>query len=554
MVGEVAMEVAIPALMAYVIDNGVMKADMPYLGKMSIILISAAMLSLLFGYLGGITAAKASAGFAKNLRHDIFHNLQDFSFHTIDSFSTSSLITRMTVDVQNVQMAFQMIIRICIRAPLMLIFALIMVIKNGNSLALVFAVAIPFLVAGLALVFRKVYPAFTSAFKSYDKLNNVVQENLTGIRTVKAYVRENDETKHFDKANDQIHDNFVIGLKVLAWTSPLMMGASYACMLALGWLGAHAISSATMSTGQLMSVLTYTMQILSSLMMISMIVVMLAISRASMNRIVEVLDTKSDMATSIGGITTVKDGSIDFEHVDFAYNGKSDNLCLKDINMHVKSGQTIGILGDTGSGKSTLVALIARLYEVTKGSVKVGGMEVGKYDLHSLRDEVSMVLQKNQLFSGTIAENLRWGKDDATREQMKQACAIAKADEFIEALPDTYDSQVQQGGANFSGGQKQRLCIARAILKNPKVLVFDDSTSAVDTKTDQAIREALMHYAPDITKIVIAQRVSSVENADNIFIMENGTIADMGTHQELLGRNTLYKTLYASQNKGVVNA
>ncbi|MCI2077076.1 MAG: ABC transporter ATP-binding protein/permease [Sphaerochaeta sp.] len=554
MIGEVAMEVAIPALMAEVIDQGVMQGNMHFLSRISIILIGAAMLSLLFGVLGGITASRASCGFAKNLRHDLFYTLQDFSFHNIDGFSTSSLITRMTTDVQNVQNAFQMVIRICFRAPIMFIFALLMVIRNGGRLAMVFAVAIPVIALGMFLIMRRVYPAFTRAFTSYDHLNRVVEENVTGIRAVKAYVRETNEEERFKEANDQIHDNFVIGQKLTALASPLMMGTTYASILALSWLGAHSIVAGSMTTGELMSVISYTIQILMSLMMISMIVVMLAISRASEQRITQVLETKTDMDTNPNGLTQVADGSVDFDHVDFSYGGKGGALCLHDINLHITSGQTIGILGNTGSGKSTLVSLMARLYDVTSGSVKVGGTDVREYELHSLRDAVSMVLQKNQLFSGTVAGNIRWGNQEATDEEVIQACRIAQASEFIEQLPDGYNAHVEQGGSNFSGGQKQRLCIARAILKKPKVVVFDDSTSAVDTKTDQKIREALAAYAPETTKIVISQRIASVENADRIFILDNGTIADSGTHMELLGRNALYASLYRTQNKVAANA
>jgi len=554
MIGEVAMEVAIPTLMATVIDNGVMQKDMRYLTHTSIVLIAAAMLSLLFGVLGGIMASKASCGFAKNLRHDLFYKMQDFSFHNIDKFSTSSLITRMTTDVQNVQNAFQMVIRICFRAPLMFIFALAMVVRNGGRLILVFAVAVPVITIGMGIIMRKVYPAFTRAFKSYDKLNNVVEENVTGIRAVKAYVREADEEKRFAKANDMIHDNFVFGQKLTSLTSPLMMGTTYASMLAISWFGAHSIVSGAMTTGQLMSVISYTMQILMSLMMISMIVIMLAISRASAQRISEVLETQTDMDTNEQGEQTVADGSIDFDHVNFSYNGKNDTLCLHDITMHVSSGETIGILGNTGCGKSTLVSLIARLYDTTDGAVKVGGKDVRQYALHSLRAEVSMVLQKNQLFSGTIAENLRWSKPDASDAEIKEACAIAQANEFIDPLPDGLQTHVEQGGANFSGGQKQRLCIARAILKKPRVVIFDDSTSAVDTSTDRKIKEALKAYAPETTKVIISQRISSVADADRIYILQEGRIVDNGTHEELLSRNELYRSLYKTQNKEVEHA
>lgn len=554
MIGEVAMEVAIPTLMAAVIDNGVMQGNMSYLTKMSFVLVGAAMCSLLFGWFGGVTAAKASTGFAKNIRHDLFHRLQDFSFHNVDSFSQSSLITRLTTDVQNVQNAFQMIIRICIRAPLMMIFALLMVARNGGRLSLIFLIAIPFLAICLFLILRQVHPRMTAAFRSYDKLNRVVQENLTGIRTVKAYVREKDEEKRFQEANDTIHDNFVVGQKLLAMTSPLMMGTTYVCILALSWLGAHSIMSSTMTTGELMSVLSYTMQILTSLMMISMIVVMLAISKASANRICEVLNTETDMDPKFHGLKQLDDGSIRFDHVDFSYDGNKDDLCLKDINLTIGSGETIGILGNTGSGKSTLVSLIARLYDVTDGSVIVGGHDVREYELHHLRHDVSMVLQKNQLFSGTIAENIRWGNEKASDIEVRQACRIAQADGFINETKDGYGGHVEQGGTNFSGGQRQRLCIARAIVGKPKILIFDDSTSAVDTKTDQKIREALSTYAPGTTKLIIAQRVSSVQNADRIIILQGGRIMDSGKHQELLERNELYQSLFASQNKGVTNA
>ena len=554
MIGEVAMEVAIPALMAVVIDQGVMQSNMHFLSHISIVLIAAAMMSLLFGVLGGITASKASCGFAKNLRHDLFYKMQDFSFHNIDGFSTSSLITRMTTDVQNVQNAFQMTIRICFRAPIMFVFALLMVARNGGRLLLVFAVAIPVIVIGMFLIMRRVYPAFTRAFTSYDKLNRVVEENVTGIRAVKAYVREKNEEKRFSQPNNQIHDNFVIGQKLTALASPLMMGTTYASMLAISWFGAHYIVVGSMTTGQLMSVISYTIQILMSLMMISMIVVMLAISRASEQRITQVLETKTDMDPNPSGLTAVADGMIDFDHVDFSYGGKDGALCLHDITLHVDSGQTIGILGNTGSGKSTLVGMMARLYDVTKGSVKVGGRDVRDYKLHTLRSEVSMVLQKNQLFSGTIAENIRWGNKDASDEEVIAACRISQASEFIEQLPDGYNAKVEQEGSNFSGGQKQRLCIARAILKKPKVVIFDDSTSAVDTKTDRRIREGLALYAPETTKIIISQRVASVENADRIYILDNGMIADSGTHEQLLSRNALYASLYRTQNKVAANA
>ncbi len=551
MIGEVAMEVAIPALMAIVIDKGVAPGDLPFIIRMSVVLVGAAMLSLAFGSLGAFTASRASTGFAANLRHDIFHQLQDFSFHNIDSFSQSSLITRLTTDVQNMQMAFQMVLRICFRSPVMLIFAMIMVIHNGGSLCLVFAVAIPFLAIMLFLIMSHVHPYMTRAFKAYDKLNNVVQENLTGIRAVKAYVREEDEEKRFAIPNNEIHDNFVLGQKLMAWTAPVMMGTSYICMILLSWLGAKAIVVHTsMTTGQLMSVLTYTMQILMNLMMISFIVIQLAVSQESARRISQVLDTHSDMDANPKGLTKLDDGSVRFDHVSFSYAGEERSLCLKDINLSISSGETIGILGNTGSGKSTLVSLIPRLYDATKGSIVVGGHDVREYELHALREEVNMVLQKNQLFSGTIASNIRWGKADATDEEIWQALEIADAASFVREKPEGLQAVVEQGGNNFSGGQKQRLCIARAIVGRPRILIFDDSTSAVDTKTDAKIREALSSFAPETTKLIIAQRVSSVEHADRIVILGDGKIQDIGTHSELLGRNKLYQALYATQNKG----
>lgn len=552
MIGEVAMEVAIPTLMAYVIDRGVMKGDMHAILSMSVVLVLSALLSLSFGTLGAYTGSRASTGFAANLRHAVFCKVQDFSFHNIDSFSTSSLITRLTTDVQNVQQAFQMLLRIAFRAPVMLVFAMIMVIHNGGSLAFVFAAAIPFIGICLYLIMSTVHRYMRKAFKAYDKLNRVVQENLRGIRAVKAYVREKDEEERFKGPNDEIHDNFVKGQKLIALTSPMMMGTTYICMLALSWLGAKAIVSwGTMTTGQLMSVLTYTMQILMNLMAIGMVVVMVSISQESANRIAEVLNTTNDMDPNPEGLKDVADGSIDLKHVSFSYAGKGGQNCLHDINLHIPSGSVIGILGLTGSGKSTLVSLIPRLYDASEGEVLVGGRNVKDYELHALRHAVSMVLQKNQLFSGTIASNLRWGKPDATDDEIREALSMAAADEFVSEKEGGINEVVEQGGANFSGGQKQRLCIARAIIAKPKILIFDDSTSAVDTKTDATIRENLKHYAPETTKLIIAQRISSVEDADLIILLEDGRIADMGTNKELLERNASYQALYAVQHKGV---
>ena len=551
MIGEVAMEVIIPMIMAEIIDNGVYKGDMSHITKMSIILILAAMLSLTFGALGARTASKGSAGFASNLRRDIFYHIQDFSFKNIDQFSTSSLITRLTTDVQNVQQAFQMMIRICFRAPIMLVFAIIMVVNIGGPLSLVFAAAIPVLGVGIYFLVSRAYPIFSRIFKSYDRLNRVTEENLTGIRTVKAYVREDEEIKKFDEASGAIHDDFIKAQKIMVLSSPMMMGVTYICILVVSYLGARMISGGSMMTGQLMSIFTYTMQILSSLMMIAMIVVMLSISKASAQRIAEVLRTKPEMDINKDGLKVIPDGSVKFDHVDFSYGGEGDALCLSDINVSIASGETVGILGSTGSGKSTFVSLIARLYDVTKGSVFVGGHNVKDYYLQALRNQVSVVLQKNQLFSGTVRSNLQWGNKEATDEEMYEALKTASAD-FL-SQKDGLDSVVEQGGNNFSGGQKQRLCIARALMKKPRVLIFDDSTSAVDTATDRSIREALKTTAKDVTKFIIAQRVASVMDADKIIILDNGRVQDIGTHDELLSRNEIYKGLVEVQLGGEKN-
>lgn len=548
MVGEVLMEVLIPAIMAQIIDVGVTQGDLPYTFKMSALLILAAFMSMFFGVLGARTAAVASAGFARNIRHDIYYKLQDFSFSNIDRFSTSSLITRLTTDVQNVQMAFQMIIRMFVRSPIMFIFAILMVLRNGGSLVFVYAVAIPILVFMIVFMMNKAHPNFENAFKSYDGLNRVVGENLTGIRTVKAYVREEAEMKRFDESAGQIYKNFVKAQKIMALSQPVMMSVMYLCTIAVSYIGARLINISHMSTGQLMSVYTYNAQILMSLIMVGMFMVMVTISRASAERIVEVLTTVPDMDKNENGLKAVANGDIEFEHVNFAY--KQGSPVLEDISFKIKSGQMIGILGPTGSGKSTLVSLIARLYDVTDGAVKVAGHDVRDYNFKALRDEVSVVLQKNQLFSGTIEENLRWGNKDASDEEMIRAAKVAAADPFVSALKEGYKSHVEQGGSNFSGGQKQRLCIARALLKKPKILIMDDSTSAVDTATDRQIRQALKNDVKDLTKIIIAQRISSVEDADEIIMMNNGRIEDIGTHSELLLRNENYRGLYETQVKG----
>ena len=552
MIGEVAMEVLIPTLMALIIDNGVYNSDISYIVKLSILIVVAAILSMAFGIMGAKSGSKASCGFAKNLRHDLFHHIQDFSFKNIDSFSTSSLITRLTTDVQNVQQAFQMIIRICFRAPIMFIFAIIMVVHNGGTLVAVFAVAIPVLIIFCALFIKKVFPIFNRIFKHYDKLNRVVEENLTGIRTVKAYVREELETEKFDASSSAIHDDFVKAQKMLVLINPVVQSVSYACILAICYLGARLISVGDMGTGELMSVFTYTMQILSSLIMIAMILVQLSMSKASAERIIEVLEAKPEMDLNENGLKSVEDGSVVFEHTNFSYSGKDTPLVLHDINLEIKSGEMVGILGPTGSGKSSLISLIARLYDVTSGCVKVGGHDVRDYDIKALRDGVSVVLQKNTLFSGTVRSNLLWGNENASDEELTWALKSANAD-FVFTSKDGLDTVVEQGGNNFSGGQKQRLCIARALVKKPKVLIFDDSTSAVDTATDFAIRSALRRDVKNCTKIIIAQRVNSVMDADKIVILENGYIDDVGTHDELLSRNKTYQDLVKVQLGGKDN-
>lgn len=552
MIGEVAMEVLIPTLMALIIDNGVYNSDISYIVKLSILIVVAAILSMAFGIMGAKSGSKASCGFAKNLRHDLFHHIQDFSFKNIDSFSTSSLITRLTTDVQNVQQAFQMIIRICFRAPIMFIFAIIMVVHNGGTLVAVFAVAIPVLIIFCALFIKKVFPIFNRIFKHYDKLNRVVEENLTGIRTVKAYVREELEKEKFDSSSSAIHDDFVKAQKMLVLINPVVQSVSYACILAICYLGARLISVGDMGTGELMSVFTYTMQILSSLIMIAMILVQLSMSKASAERIIEVLEAKPEMDLNENGLKSVEDGSVIFEHTNFSYSGKDTPLVLHDINLEIKSGEMVGILGPTGSGKSSLISLIARLYDVTSGCVKVGGHDVRDYDIKALRDGVSVVLQKNTLFSGTVRSNLLWGNESASDEELTWALKSANAD-FVFTSKDGLDTVVEQGGNNFSGGQKQRLCIARALVKKPKVLIFDDSTSAVDTATDFAIRSALRRDVKNCTKIIIAQRVNSVMDADKIVILENGYIDDVGTHDELLSRNKTYQDLVKVQLGGKDN-
>ncbi len=549
---EVILEVLIPYLMARIIDVGIQNSDLNYIFKIGAILVVSAFLSLTFGMLSGRYAAKASAGFAKNLRQGMFYNIQNYSFTNIDKFSTSSLVTRLTTDVTNVQMAFQMIIRILVRAPIMLIFALAMAFSINSKLAWIFVVTMPILAVVLFFISIKAHPYFEKVFKKYDNLNRVVGENLNAIRVVKAYNREEHEEKKFGSVNDEVYKLFKKAEKIVAFNSPAMQLTIYTCILLLSWLGAKLIVGETMQTGELSSIITYAWQILSSLMMISFVFVMIIIAESSAERIVEVLDEESTIRNKENPIKEVKDGSITFDHVSFQYDDAKaeDELPLEDINIDIKSGETIGIIGATGSSKSTIVNLIPRLYDVTKGSIKVGGVDVRDYDIETLRNEVAVVLQKNVLFSGTIKENLRWGNKEASDEELVRVCKLAQADSFIQEFPDKYDTILDQGGTNVSGGQKQRLCIARALLKKPKILILDDSTSAVDTKTDSLIRKAFREEIPNTTKIIIAQRITSVEDADRIIVLDDGKINGIGTSEELLKTNAIYQEVYESQKKG----
>ena len=547
---EVVMEVVIPRQMAKIIDIGLPAGDIGYVTKIGLFMILMAVLSLCFGIGSGVNAAKAGAGFAKNLRQALFYKVQELSFSNIDKFSTSSLVTRLTTDVTNVQMAFTMMIRMLVRAPIMLIFATFMTVKISPRLSLVFFAVIPVLAAALIFVMTKAMPKFRQMFKKYDVVNRVVQENLTNIRTVKAYVREDYETEKFKNASGDLYNNSIRAEKNTIFVSPLMSTAVYTVMLTISWLGAHLIVSGSMKTGELMSMFTYVMQILSSLMMISMSVVMMSMAKTSGDRIMEVLDEEVDLKNKENPIKEVKDGSIEFKHVDFGYSNDENKLVLTDINLSIPSGATVGIIGGTGSSKTSLVNLIPRLYDATSGSVSVGGVDVRDYDLDTLRGDVSVVLQKNVLFSGTIKENLRWGNENADDEELVRVCKLARADGFINEFPDKYDTYIEQGGTNVSGGQKQRLCIARALLKKPKVLILDDSTSAVDTATDAQIRKAFREEIPGTTKIIIAQRISSVQDADMIVVMDNGKISDIGTHDELIKSSEIYREVYTSQVKG----
>ena len=560
MVGEVAMEALIPMIMAMLIDRGIGTDERPGdLGQIFLyggILLAAALVSLLSGVMSGRMAAVSSAGFARNLRHDMYYRIQDFSFSNIDKFSTSSIITRLTTDVTNVQNSFQMILRMAVRAPLMLLFSLIMAMTINARISTVFLFTLPVLALGIYLIMSQTHPIFRRVFQTYDKLNNVVQENVRGIRVVKSFVREDYETKKFKGISGSIYTDFVKAERNIAFMSPLMMTCIYACTLVISWLGAKAIiasgndPAAGLTTGQLMSLIAYVIQILSSLMMLSFTFLMITMSRASAQRIVEVLDEEPDIITPADAVTEVKDGSIDFDHVSFSYAKDSERETLSDIDLHIPSGAVVGILGGTGSGKSSLVQLIPRLYDATEGTVRIGGVDAKEYDLTALREEVAMVLQKNELFSGTIKDNLRWGNEGATDEEMEEACRLAQADPFIRDFPDKYDTWIEQGGTNVSGGQKQRLCIARALLKKPKILILDDSTSAVDTRTDAQIRAGFRSFIPETTKLIIAQRVASVKDADMIVVLDNGKIADIGKHDELMERCEIYREVHDSQTKG----
>lgn len=548
---EVVLEVIIPLLMVNLIDFGINAGNMDYILKTGAALVISATISLIFGALAGKYAARASAGFARNIRQGVYYNVQNFAFSNIDKFSTASIVTRLTTDVTNLQYAFQMIIRIAIRAPLMFAFSLVMAFSINSQLSLIFLGATPFLVIGLYLIMSRAFPIFMLVFRAYDRLNNVVQENVRGIRVVKSFVREEHEKAKFGSASESIYKQYSKAEKLLVFNMPLMQSVIYVCTLLVSWFGAQLIVGGSMTTGELTGLLAYSMQILISLMMLSMVFVMITISRASAQRIVEILDEKPDLQNPANPVFAVKDGSVSFKNVNFSYAKAKDKMCLSNINLDIKSGETVGIIGGTGSSKTTLVQLIPRLYDVANGSVTVGGVDVRDYDIKTLRDEVGVVLQKNVLFSGTIKQNLRWGNEGASDEELVRACKLAQADEFIRAFPKGYDTYVEQGGSNVSGGQKQRISIARALLKNPKILILDDSTSAVDTKTDSLIQRAFREEIPGITKFIITQRISSIEGADKIIIMDGGKVNAVGTHEELLASNQIYREVYNSQTKGV---
>ncbi len=547
---EVVLEVLIPQFMAKIIDVGLPSGDISYVTKMGIAMIFMALASLFCGVMSGRNAAIAGAGFAKNLRQGLFYKVQELSFANIDKFSTASLVTRLTTDVNNVQMAFSMITRMLVRSPMMLVSGVVMCFTISKKLSLVFLCVIPFLATALITIMTKAMPNFRNMFGKYDVVNRVVQENLTNVRTVKAFVREDYETEKFHEATGDLYNYSIRAEKLMNLTSPIMQFSMYITILLISWIGAHLVIDSSMGTGQLMSMFTYVQQILSSLMMISMSIVMMSMAKTSGDRIVEVLDEVVDLTNGENPVAEVADGSIRFENVSFSYSKDMEKLALKDINIEIKSGQTVGIIGGTGSSKTTLVQLIPRLYDATQGTVYVGGRDVKEYDLDALRESVAMVLQKNVLFSGTIKENLRWGNENATDEQLIHACKLAQADSFIQTFPDGYDTYIEQGGTNVSGGQKQRLCIARALLKNPKILILDDSTSAVDTATDAMIRKAFREEIPGTTKIIIAQRISSVQDADVIIVLDDGRINGIGNHDELVATNAIYREVFESQVKG----
>ncbi len=550
MILEVIMETVIPLLMASIIDDGVEKGDIHHIYMVGAAMVMIAALGLMFGVLGGKYGARASSGFARNLRKAMYENIQTYSFSNIDKYSTAGLVTRLTTDVTNIQNAYQMLLRMCVRAPISMVCAMVMAFAINAKLASVYLVAVIFLGGCLALIIRQATKYFNQVFEKYDDLNASVQENVSAIRVVKAYVREDHEKQKFKKASENVYHMFVRAESLIAWNTPLMQFTVYACILGISWLGAKMIVADTLTTGELMSLLTYCMNILMSLMMLSMVFVMITMSMASARRITEVLTEEADIKNPDQPVMEVKDGSVIFDHVNFSYKKDAKSYVLKDINLNIHSGETIGILGGTGSAKSSLVNLITRLYDVSTGKVMVGGVDVRDYDLETLRNEVSVVLQNNVLFSGSILDNLRWGDKNATEEECRHACELACADEFIERMPDKYNTHIEQGGNNVSGGQKQRLCIARALLKKPKILILDDSTSAVDTATDAKIRKAFAEEIPDTTKFIIAQRVSSLMNADRIIVMDDGCISGVGTHEELLAKNEIYRDVYESQTAG----
>lgn len=547
---EVFVEVLIPLLMAKIIDVGIMNGDMAYIIKLGALLVLLAVTALFFGAKAGQLAAVASSGYAKNLRHDIFYKIQDFSFGNIDHFSTPGLVTRLTTDITNVQMAYMFTIRLLARAPIMIVMSLIMTVTISPAIAFMMLITIPVLGGLLIFIAKKAHPHFIKVFDEYDELNNVVQENVNAARVVKAYVREDHEVEKFGKISGVVFRLFTKAEKIVAWNSPTMQFTMYLVVLAMVLIGGESIISGDMLTGELTSVIVYALQILTSLMMVSFVFVMIMIAEASTERINEVLDEVPEMEDKADAVTEVTNGDIEFEHVNFSYAGEGGNLSLKDVNLHIKSGQIVGIIGGTGSAKSTLVQLIPRLYDVTSGTVKVGGTDVRDYNLKALRDQVSVVLQKNVLFTGSIYENIRWGDETASDAEVERVCKLAQADGFIREFPNQYETMIVEGGNNVSGGQKQRLCIARALLKKPKILILDDSTSAVDTKTDALIRQAFREEIPDTTRIIIAQRVSSVEDADVIIVMDKGEISGIGTSEELLKTNAIYREVYESQMKG----